>query len=167
MKTAKPVDERGGALVEAAVCLPILLVLLCGMLDLGQIAVGHMSADDAAYAACRMLAADGESTQQDLEAAANAAAPMLSGSMTVEKEVGPVQTRAYVHHLPSDSGAFGERESNAAFRDVSVTVESSVEPLTAVGAVLAGAIGSDGGFPVKSVRRATADALVEGGTSPW
>lgn len=160
-------DECGGALVEAVVCLPLLLALLCGMIDLGQMALGHMSADDAAYAACRMLAADSGSSQQDLEKAAAAAAPMLSGSMTVSAETGPVKTTPYTHRLPSESGSFEERDSNSAFREVEVTVESSVEPMTAVGALLADAIGAEGGFPVKATRHATSDALVEGGASPW
>lgn len=166
-KKIQPSDEFGGALVEAVVCLPILLALLCGMVDLGQMALGHMSADDAAYAACRMLAADSDSSQQDLEEAAAAAAPMLSGSMTVSAETGPVKTAPYIHRLPSESGSFEERDSNSAFREIEVTVESSVKPMTAIGAVLADAIGTDGGFPVKATRHATSDALVEGGASPW
>lgn len=62
-------EESGQAVVEFALCVPLLLLLLCGILDFGWIYMNQYKVDYAAFSGARygaIYAADEEISEEDL-----------------------------------------------------------------------------------------------------
>lgn len=80
--------DRGAAAVEFALCLPILLLLVFGIIDFGRMLNAQLTLTEAAREGAR-LAALGDSNA-DVQARSEAAAPALSGvSVTVAASCPP------------------------------------------------------------------------------
>ena len=68
MKRRKKRRESGQSMVEFAIVAPIILTLLCGILDFGWIYMNQYKVEDAAYAGARYASIHASSTsQEDLE----------------------------------------------------------------------------------------------------
>jgi hypothetical protein len=63
MRTARHGRERGAAAVEFALVLPLLLMLVVGIVDLGQVFNAEIVMDDAAKEAVRSLTLSGSTSQ--------------------------------------------------------------------------------------------------------
>ena len=110
-------DRRGAALVEAAICLPVLLILILGMLDLGIRNFRHNTLSHAARQLARKTVVHGEladelgpwgtgtwtGTAADTGPIPDAVRPYLSGlnpadvTITVEWPDGGHDVRAHDH----------------------------------------------------------------------
>ncbi len=81
-------DERGQALLEMALVLPILILLLLGVVELGQVTYSYITVNNAARAGARVASVGG--TDSDIAAAVQQASPALtSADLTVN--ISPVQ----------------------------------------------------------------------------
>ena len=84
-------DDRGAAAVEFALLLPVLLVLVCGLIDFGRLFFTQITLTDAAREGVRVLALEGAAgsgyttDQADADATTRAqlAAGGVSGTVTV------------------------------------------------------------------------------------
>ena len=75
-------DERGQALVELALVLPILLLVLMGIIDFGRAFHGHLAVTSASRQAAR-VASLGRTDAEILTAARNAASPLAPTQIVV------------------------------------------------------------------------------------
>lgn len=151
------------------IVLPLLLVFLFAVVDIGRAVFLHMALADAAHAACQAAASrPEEASAAAMRDAALEASPALSGSglrLTVSVRFGESETTPYVHRLPAGGrGAFEEREAHVRKRPVEVEAVLEGGYLTPVGAAMASAGGSDdASFRFASRSSAVADETVNGG----
>ena len=75
-------DERGQALVELALVLPILLLVLMGIVDFGRVFHGHLAVTSASRQAARE-ASLGRTDAEIMTAARNAASPLAPEQIVV------------------------------------------------------------------------------------
>lgn len=158
--------EEGYSFIEFPAFILAMLIFICVFAELGTYTFTAIAADNASYAAARALSQEVTLDDAALKAAAVTASPSLADDdVTVASTVSDVVLEGYVHHYPV-GGSFEDRESYAAHRDVTVTVGVTWEPLTWLGRGLAAASG-EGLLSVSSTHHATADAMIEGGSTPW
>jgi Flp pilus assembly protein TadG len=82
--------EKGSVLVESAICIPVLLVILFGIIQYGMILSAVLTLRNAASVGAREAALSA-STCAEIDAAVNAAvATMLPGTATIAKAAGSV-----------------------------------------------------------------------------
>lgn len=117
MKLAHCKNEEGQALVELAIALPILLVILCGVLDFGWIFVNNYSVNQASYAGARCA------------------------SLNVES-LSSTQLEEIVNERVEENLALGSSDAQVTLTvgtdEVSVTVERPIKTLTFVAYALFG-----------------------------
>ncbi|MBS3985014.1 MAG: pilus assembly protein [Selenomonadales bacterium] len=75
-------NERGQALVELALVLPILLLVLMGIVDFGRVFHGHLAVTSASRQAARE-ASLGRTDAEIISVARNAASPLPPGQIAV------------------------------------------------------------------------------------
>ena len=150
--------------------LPLLLVFLFAVVDLGRTVFLNMALGDAAHAACRAVCASGSGSAavEVAREAALAASPSLAAEglwLQVSVDVGDREEESYAHRLyDAEARSFVERPSKVAHRDVRVELELKGAHLTPVGSLLAEAAGREGaGFSYASSATGERDATVEGG----
>lgn len=73
-------EERGASAVEAALLVPLVVVLLMGIVQYGYIFASYITVRNATAAGARHAVLDGASDAQVVTAAGNALEPMLSQS---------------------------------------------------------------------------------------
>lgn len=164
--------EYGSSVVMFVVALPLLLVFLFAVVDLGRAVFLHMAVDDAAYAACRAAAGqapDGVSESM-LRQAAVAASPALDNdslSLDMTVRYGDPDSIAYEHRWYDEgAGAFASRPSHARRRTIEVACTVRGAYLTPLGTALSLADGRDGtSFEYRAEARGVCDETVEGGVS--
>ena len=152
------------------VALPLLLLFLFAVIDLGRTVFLSMALNDAAYAACRTASAHpaGDVAESQLREAASAAAPALGQDglqLEVSVRYGEFEDCTYTHRLYNEeTGVFDERTSLTKSRTVEVSMVLRGGYLTPLGTALSGAEdGGDGRFALRAQARGVADATVEGG----
>lgn len=153
------------------IALPLLLLFLFAVVDLGRSVFLSMALDDAAHAVCREASGHptGDAAESQLRAAALAAAPALERDglhLVVSVRYGEVEDRAYAHRFYNEAtGAYDERTSYARSRPVEVSLVLEGAYLTPLGAALSsGGEGAGAGrFAFRAEIRGVADATVEGG----
>lgn len=153
------------------VALPLLLLFLFAVVDLGRSVFLSMALDDAVHAVCREASGHpaGDAAESQLREAAFAAAPALArDDMRLEVSVryGDVEDRAYAHRFFNDAtDAYDERTSYARSRPVEVSLGLEGRYLTPLGAALSGGSEGEGAgrFVFHAQVRGVADATVEGG----
>lgn len=152
------------------IALPLLLLFLFAVVDLGRSVFLSMALNDAAHAACRVAREhpDGDVSPSQVRESAFAAAPALEAEgLRLKSSVryGELEDRAYVHRFYDEAtGTFDERASKTSSRTVEVSLELEGGYLTPLGEALARADGAEGGrFVFRARARGVADATVEGG----
>lgn len=76
-------EERGQALIEMALILPILLLLLSGIVEMGRVGYAYVTVNNAARVGARVASIGG--TDQDITTAVIQAAPILDpANVTVQ-----------------------------------------------------------------------------------
>lgn len=162
--------ERGSSVVTFVVALPLLLLFLFAVVDLGRTVFLSMALNDAAYAACRAVSQHpaGEGLGERAREAALVASPALGGDgLRLEASVrfDAPQDRAYTHRFyNAATGSFDERASKTTSQAVEVTLELAGSYLTPLGTVLSQASGTaDGRFAFQTQVRGFSDATVKGG----
>jgi len=79
--------QRGAALMEAAVVLPVLVLLLCGMIQYGFLFAAHITLRNAASFGARAAVLEGATDDAVVQTARDAVAPFLdSGQLAVTIE---------------------------------------------------------------------------------
>ena len=101
---SKAVRERGAAAVEMAIVLPMLLLVLGGIVDLGRAFYGQVIISNAAREGARMVAVTGFTSTQigdRVTLAATGVSPLVvpSGSLTVSQVACPSSP------APTDAGS--------------------------------------------------------------
>lgn len=163
----------GAALVELALCLPVLLLFAASALDLAQLASASMAAGDAAAAGVRGGAAaieagaDPSSAKTEAERCARLAAPTLPASdleVSVKAgagDLGPAAERSqeFDRRVPNAEG--GVESSPARISGVKVECSASVRvtPKTPVGAAIYAAAGDASGMTLSATRTEWAEEL--------
>lgn len=162
---AQACAEQGGSVVAFVVSLPILLVFLCGVLDVGRAVFLRVAVDDAAHAACAAVstAPAGGATPIAYDAALRAA-PALGAeglAMRVVVEYEAEEVVSYDHHVYVDAGeSFETRPVRLLRQPVEVAVRLEGRYLTPIGNALAAVAGNvEGRFSYES---RSAGAVVEG-----
>lgn len=163
--------EHGSSVVTFVLALPLLVVFLFAIMDVGRTVFLHMALADAAHAACQVVVDDSEDgvTQSALREAALTAAPALAVeglSVSVKVRYGDTQTESYGHRLyDEESAAFEKRISQIEKREVVVTVGLEGSYLTPLGNALSVAQGrSDSGFSHEAQATGVIDTTVKGGS---
>lgn len=161
-------EERGSSVVTFVVALPLLLMFLFAVVDLGRSVFLSMALNDAAHAVCREASGhpSGDVAESQLRAAAFAAAPALDHDdvrLDMSVRFGEYEDRAYAHWFYNDATeAYDERTSYVRSRPVEVALVLEGSYLTPLGAVLAS--GDAGRFAFRAQTIGAADATVEGGS---
>lgn len=149
--------------------LPLVLVFLFAVLDLGRAVFVHAELENAAASVCRGIETRAIAAgQQAIVDAACAAAPSLgSDSLGLSAEVrfGELEERSYTHRLYDRvSDGFSARASQTRARPFEVVLQAKGDYLTPVGLALSAAAGQAGGafcFAARAV--GVVDETVEGG----
>lgn len=163
--------ECGSSVVAFLMGLPVLLLFLFAIIDLGRTALLYTAAQDGVHAACRVAAekaADGVS-EAALKEAMLEASPALAGDglrLSVSVRFGDPEERSYAHHVyDGDAGSFEEVKRCVRWRDVEVGLVLEGRYLTPLGPLLAAASGHGGdGFAYKLRSGCAADATAIGGS---
>jgi len=91
-------DQRGQAMVEAAVAIPIALLLFAGCIQFVQIGLAHIVVMEAAYEAGRQASLDQDQTGNAQRVAAEICRSLSSGTTVFQIDRGQY---AVTHHLNS------------------------------------------------------------------
>ena len=154
-------SERGGSVVAFVIALPLLLLFLFAVVDLGRSVFLSMALDDAAHAVCEAASGHpaGDVAESQLREAAFAAAPALDrDDLHLDVSV------RYEHRFYNErTDAYDERTSFARSRPVEVSLVLEGAYLTPLGAGLSSGGEGSGRFAFRAQVRGAADATVEGG----
>lgn len=162
--------ERGSSVVMFVVALPLLLVFLFAVVDLGRTVFLHMALDDAAHAACRAACgySVGEESRAELERSALSASPGLKGEalrLDVSANYGQPEEVPYSHRWYDENAEeFVTRPSVAVRRAVEVECVLRGAYLTPLGAVLSGESAGGSSFVFKARAQGVCDETVGGGS---
>lgn len=163
--------EAGGSVVILVASLPLLLLLVCAVVDLGRYVYLHMSLQEAAFAASADLtqssyAQEGDAQAQALESAMRAA-PGLSNeraSLSCSVSCGLWENRAFDSYRYRDSlKAFETVETTLLQREVTVSLKLSSDCLTVVGRAFLSSTGSVHDFELEACATAIQSKLGNGG----
>lgn len=160
--------ECGGSVVMFVVALPLLLVFLFAVVDLGRTVFLYMALDDAAHAACRAASglAAGEASRAELEHAALAASPGLKSDalhLDVSASYGELEEASYAHRWYDESiKGFVELPSIASRRTVEVECVLRGAYLTPLGKVLSLAEGEGSSFVYEVCVQGVCDETIGG-----
>lgn len=162
----------GASVVTFVMALPLLMSLLCAVVDIGRAAYLGMEADVAAQAACRDAAgriAQGDKAP-DKACALSAAlgqAPGLAGegvSCSIEIDCPPVQTKGVERKtFDPQAGRFEEQLVEFAYRQVDVEMRVNARCLTPVGDAVLGAMGQANGLRLSSTASRTVSVEADTG----
>ena len=162
-------SERGGSVVAFVIALPLLLLFLFAVVDLGRSVFLSMALDDAAHAVCEAASGHpaGDVAESQLREAAFAAAPALDRDdlhLDVSVRYGEFEDRPYEHRFYNErTDAYDERTSFARSRPVEVSLVLEGAYLTPLGAGLSSGGEGSGRFAFRAQVRGAADATGEGG----
>ncbi len=163
-------DDCGSSVVSFLMGLPLLLLFLFAVVDLGRTAFLYAGAQDGAHAACQAAAQaqDGVVSGEVLCAAAVRACPALSSPdlrIAAAPRYGDLETATYAHRVyNSDTGRFEEVPAHVSRKKVEVVLTVRGGYLTPLGNLMAAAAGSgDGTFSFEARSARAVDATVEGG----
>lgn len=152
------------------VALPLLLLFLFAVIDLGRTVFLSMALNDAAHAVCRTVSdrGGGRVAESQIRQAAFEASPALDREdlqLRVVVRYGEYEDRAYAHRFYNEAtGLYDERVSHTRTRAVEVSVELEGAYLTPLGEALSSAAGEGAGrFACRARASGVADATVEGG----
>ena len=158
-----------GIFVAFVIALPLLLLFLFAVVDLGRSVFLSMALDDAAHAVCEAASGHpaGDVAESQLREAAFAAAPALDRDdlhLDVSVRYGEFEDRPYEHRFYNErTDAYDERTSFARSRPVEVALVLEGAYLTPLGAGLSSGGEGSGRFAFRAQVRGAADATVEGG----
>lgn len=153
-------DESGATIIEFLACIPIMLLLVCALLDVTTLLVTYSQAHAAATSAARTVLADPSISDDDLKGAALSDAPALSSDdITVTSEKGEVDGQGYTHHY-NDSF---DNNRYVFWQPSTVKVEVARSYVTPVLASADKALGGDGKMHVTA--SATVDMDITDGQS--
>lgn len=162
--------EQGGSVVSLVVTLPLLLVFLFAVLDIGRTIFLNMALQEAAYAACRVVADEQDPTvsEKALIYAAKQASPGLNDAglvLNLELKRGNREVVPFVQHrYQSPTQSFEEYPAQASWVNVEVVLTLEGRYLTPLGILLAGQRGdSKAGFVFEARAQAVVDKTLEGG----
>lgn len=162
-------SECGSSVVMFVVALPLLLVFLFAVVDLGRTVFLHMALDDAAHAACRAACSysAGEGSKAKLERAALSASPGLGGealSLDVSASYGQPEEVPYAHRwYDGNAEGFMVRPSFAVRRTVEVECVLRGTYLTPLGAALSGEGAAGSSFVYRARAQGVCDETAGGG----
>jgi Flp pilus assembly protein TadG len=93
-----PRNRRGAALVEAAICMPVLLLLIFGSMEVTDAIFLKHSLKSASYEAARVISASGTNSQQAINTANSVLASygVRNSTVTVSPNVIPVTPQGTV-----------------------------------------------------------------------
>lgn len=157
-------------MVVFVIALPLLLLFLFAVIDLGRTVFLSMALNDAAHAVCRAASDRGEESISEFQMRQSAfeASPALDRDdlrLRITVHYGEFEDRAYAHRFyDEDAGRYDERASHTRARAVEVSVELEGAYLTPLGDALSDAAGEGSGrFVYRAQASGVADATVEGG----
>lgn len=158
-------------MVVFVIALPLLLLFLFAVIDLGRTVFLSMALNDAAHAVCRTVSeqAGQSASESQMRQAAFEASPALDRDglrLRIAVQYGELEDRAYAHRFYDEAaGRYDERVSHTSTRAVEVSVELEGAYLTPLGDALSGAAGEGAGrFVYRAQASGVADATVEGGS---
>lgn len=155
---AARVRDTGGSVVVMVAAVPLLIVLMCVVVDLGRYAYFHMSLQEAAYAASADLTQNvsmrDEDAQESALASAYRAAPGLASSGTTLSctvRAGAWQEKTFSsYRYTSSSSGFKAVETTLLKRDVQVSFTLTGVCVTAVGKWILASSESAGAFELQA-----------------
>ena len=157
-------------MMVAVVALPLLLVFLFAVIDLGRLAFLSAEINTAAHAVCRLVEERPQLAQQAkaLRQAAREASPSLSTEdidLLVFAQVGDQTEQAYEYRIhDSSSRGFARIPSQVKVRPLKVIIEIRTSYITEIGAALSLAQGmSDGEFFCQASAQGVIDETLKGG----
>lgn len=160
---------RGGSAVSFVIALPLLLVFLFAVVDVGRTVYLHMALADAAHAACQTACASraSEVSPSALREAACTAAPALAASnlrLSIEVRRDKAENLAYEHRVYNmTTGAFEAHPSQVERQTFYVELSLEGSYLTPLGSALSSAGGPGGGMFLFQVQSSgVADMALEG-----
>ncbi len=149
--------------------LPLVLTLLCGILDLGRTVFLSMELENAAASVCRGIEDEALTAVDEalLVSRACAASPSLEVSrldLVVEVAFEDPEEGSYAHRLyDREGGGFIERSSHTRTRRFEVTLTLKGAYLTPVGGLVVQSRGNTAGFELVARSFGFVDETVEGG----
>ena len=157
--------ERGQALVEAALVLPILIILLAGVFDLGRYFVVTNNVQSACDSACRIIEDARGVNESDIQANLATMYPTMADAITVEIS----DAQMDVEHSDSGNGyrIYDTRSNTFNMRPQTFTQEKRLVTVTCKqawvtpGMMALSNLVSDGKFTVVAQNTATIDRTLD------
>lgn len=149
--------------------LPLVLLLLCAVLDFGRLVFLHMELENAAAHICREVEEGTMTTWEAdvLSAVAFEVSPSLEVdglSLSADLDFAESEERSYVHRFYGGVGdGFVGRLSHTRERPFGVTLSLEGECLTPIGGLMAPAFGGVDGFDLVVRSTGRMDETVKGG----
>lgn len=161
-------DERGQATVETMLFLPILILFLLFLLDLGRYIMAWTSVEQASAQVATMAyeQISGPDAFHMAQSAAHQAAPNLDSSkLKVTMEKGHLSDSTYSHKLYNEgTGTYDSRTSVVCTLPVTFTITYDDTWLTFIGGAISAAQGDGGSvFTIAITKTREYDVTMEGG----
>lgn len=164
---------RGAALVELALCLPVLLLFAMVALDLSQLAAASMAVGDASAAGARagalsIEAGDGNAAAKlaAVDAARRAAPSIPEEKLAVSAKAGAADLGAqaevaepFERHAAAADGSMSTKVASVSRTKVECSASCRVTPKTPIGTAIFAAAGDASGMTFSSVSAEWAEAL--------
>lgn len=153
--THKEIDERGSAIVEMVLAIPILILLVCAVLDVSTYIKAGITADTAATTAVRYVMDDPSKTESDIKAYLTRVDPSLSDSnCEVTVQFGGNNTEMYTHYFYDEEkdNPIPRPNSTVTLRPVAVSVTYTGSFYTPLGRLIGYATGNDGSLVATSTQ---------------
>lgn len=138
----KQVDERGQAVLETFIAVPIILLFLLALCDVGRYVLIWTSIEQAStavseqYVDTSILLTSKVQIEANAKSAALSASPNLdAGKLTVTLDAKTSSSETYTHHLTSleNPSAFKSEKKTLATRQVKYTITYKDEWMTPIG----------------------------------
>ena len=157
--------EKGQALVEAALLIPVLVILIAGVFDLGRYYVMCADVQSACDTVCRSIEAKQEAPLSELEDELKALYPNMASSLVLEVSDPIITTtehtgQAAYHIYDADAGVFRDRPQKLSQERREVTVSLTQGWITPGMMAIAGVTGGNE-FTISCSNTATIDRTLE------
>ena len=141
--------------------LPIFMILLCVIIEIGGLVMAYAAVDDAAYAVAHYYAVKPTASDAELTNTA-AAGPLDAGGLTIVKTIPSNDTKhSYTHHFPNSVGQEGHSMYS---KKVTFDVTYNAEPLTFLGVMM---VGQGHGIQIRAKSTCVVDRTDEATGNGW
>ncbi len=163
-----PMLERGQAIIECVVFSFFAMLIALAACEGAKYCFAQASAEAVATEACRLVAANPETSSDTIKTKSLLAAPNIGNCTITCAPATNTESKTYTHHL-NDGSKTVDRSSNVETRKYTITVTVKCSYMTGLGKIMQIAGGTDS-YTVKSIHSLDIDTTAvpnTEGSSSW